>query len=137
MSTAKWQFRGHYRTNEFSGGLTMTRFPKPKMPGRTVQRSAAKGFIVDQQGGNRIPKIGLERRAIAQGHTVVRPPEPIKLPGRLSKSAKARNRHVAQRDAALQWRPLPSRRAEAAARRAALLVVHNFKAAVAARGGVL
>lgn len=135
--TQKWQFRGHYRTNEFSGGLTMGRFPKPKTPGRTVMTSASRGFLVDQQGGNRIPPVGKERRAIALGHTVVRPPEPIKLPGRLSKSAKARNRHVAQRDAALQWRPLPSRRAEAAARRASLLVVHNFKAAVAARGGLL
>lgn len=55
MSTTKWVFGGHYRTNEFSGGLTMTRFPKPKTPGRTVQRSAAKGFIVDQQGETASP----------------------------------------------------------------------------------
>ncbi len=135
--TQKWLFGGHYRTNEFSGGLAMNRFPKPKTPGRTLLRSAMNGFQMDQTGGNRIPAVGKERRAIALGHKVVRPPEPIKLPGRLSESAKARNRHVERRNAALQWRPLPSRRVEAAARRAELLVVHNFKAAVAARGGVL
>jgi hypothetical protein len=133
----KWQFRGHYRTNEWSGGLTMNRFPKPKTPGRTLMRSAAKGFQVDQQGGNRIPKVGLERRAIALGHTVVRPTEPLPLPGRLPREVKARNCHVKLRDAAQQWRPLPSRRVEAAARRASAALVHDFKAALAARGGVL
>ena len=133
----KFQFRGHYRTNEFSGGLTMTRFPSPKTPGGTVARSGAKGFIVDQQGGNRIPAVGKERRAIALGHTVVVEEPAVKLRGRLSPSTKARNRHVARRDAALQWRPLPSRRVAAAALREQARVVHEFKAAIAARGGAL
>jgi hypothetical protein len=133
----KHTFRGHYRTWEFSGGLTMNRFPKPKTPGRTLQRSASCGFQIDQTGGNRIPPVGKERRAIALGHVVVTEPPPIKLGGRLSPSDKARNRHVKQRDAKLQWRPLPSRRVEAAARRASAALVHDFKAAVAARGGAL
>ena len=133
----KFQFRGHYRTWEFSGGLTMTRFPSPKTPGGTVARSGAKGFIVDQQGGNRIPAVGKERRAIALGHTVVVAEPAVKLRGRLSPSTKARNRHVARRDAALQWRPLPSRRVAAAALREQARVVHEFKAAIAARGGAL
>jgi len=137
MTITKWRFSGHYRTNEFSGGLTMTRFPSPKTPGGTVQRSGAKGFIVDQQGGNRIPAVGKERRAMALGHTVVVEEPAVKLRGRLSPSTNARNRHVEQRDAALQWRPLPSRRVEAAALREKARVVHDFKAAVAARGGLL
>jgi hypothetical protein len=133
----KFQFRGHYRTWEFSGGLTMSRFPKPKIPGRTPTSSAMRGFQVDQVGGNRIPAVGKERRAIALGHTVVVEEPAIKLRGRLSPSTQARNRHVKQRDAALQWRPAPSRRVEAAALREKARVVHDFKAAVAARGGAL
>jgi len=133
----KHTFRGHYRTWEFSGGLTMSRFPKPKTPGRTLTSSAMRGFQVDQMGGNRIPALGKERRAIALGHTVVVEEPAIKLRGRLSRSTKARNRHVKQRDAALQWRPAPSRRVEAAALREKARVVHDFKAAVAARGGAL
>jgi hypothetical protein len=111
MSTDKWRFSGHYRTNEFSGGLTMNRFPSPKIAGRTLTRSASCGFIVDTQGGNRIPRIGHERRAIAAGHVVVVPAPPVKLDGRLSRDANSRNAAVAKRDEKLRWRPLPSRRA--------------------------
>ena len=110
MST-KFRYSGHYRTNEFSGGLTMNRFPDPKVAGRTLTRSASCGFIVDTQGGNRIPRVGYERRAIAAGHVVVVPAPPVKLDGRLSRDANSRNAAVAKRDEKLRWRPLPSRRA--------------------------
>ena len=67
---------GYVVTDDLSGGLVFPREPRGNIRvaayGRGV-RTNKHGFQRDQSGGNRIPKVGLERRAIALGARVSQP----------------------------------------------------------------
>lgn len=67
---------GYVITDDLSGGLVFPREPRGNIRvaayGRGV-RTNKHGFQRDQSGGNRIPKVGLERRAIALGSRVSQP----------------------------------------------------------------
>lgn len=101
-------------TDDHSGGMVFPREPRGNIrvvaKGRGV-RGHKYGFQRDQQGGNRIPQVGLERRAIGLGHRVSTPAQPVSLgrpkgwqamvaDGKPVKATNCRPGAVAKRDAA-------------------------------------
>ena len=82
--------RGFVVTNDHSGGMVFPRHPvgaiRQAAYGRGV-RSDRYGFQRDRGGGNRIPRVGLERRAIGLGRRTDQPAELIV--GRVTEAGKA------------------------------------------------
>ncbi len=76
------EVRTAYITN--NGVLRQPRMPKMNIrlraEGQGV-RGHGHGFERDRVGGNRIPAVGLERRAIGLGHRVTQPEQGIRLDG--------------------------------------------------------
>lgn len=74
--------RGFVVTKDHSGGLVFPRHPvgsvRQAAYGRGI-RSNRYGFQRDQTGGNRIPRVGLERRIKGLGRRVHQPAAPLKL----------------------------------------------------------
>ena len=74
--------RGYVVTDDHSGGLVFPRHPvgaiRQAAYGRGI-RTDRYGFQRDRVGGNRIPKVGLERRVIGLGRRTEQPAEPLKL----------------------------------------------------------
>lgn len=67
-----------------NGVLRQPRMPKQNIRLRAQSggvRGHSHGFERDRVGGNRIPAVGLERRAIGLGHRVAQPEQGIKLDG--------------------------------------------------------
>lgn len=77
-------------TDDHSGGLVFPRHPvgaiRQAAYGRGI-RSDRYGFQRDQVGGNRIPRVGLERRVIGLGRRTEQPAELIV--GRVTRTGKA------------------------------------------------
>lgn len=82
--------RGYVVTDDHSGGLVFPRHPvgaiRQAAYGRGI-RSDRYGFQRDQVGGNRIPRVGLERRIRGLGRRVHQPAELIV--GRVTQAGKA------------------------------------------------
>lgn len=86
MSSGYPRIIGETRTARITdcGVLRQPRMPKMNIRLRAAGRGVpgnSHGFERDRVGGNRIPAVGLERRAIGLGHRVTQPEQGIRLYG--------------------------------------------------------
>ena len=106
--------RTAYITN--NGVLRQPRMPKMNIRLRAQSggvRGHSHGFERDRVGGNRIPEVGLERRAIGLGHRVAQPEQGIRLDG--ARRPKGWKRILAENRPVKPADPRPGKAAKVAA----------------------